>query len=126
MDALKLIIPTKNNKAAALAFRKEHFDHGEFVIHGSALFDKIESYDDWLEHILDSSHEETVRPDWVVASTFFVVRQSDDRIVGMIDIRHRLNKFLQKYGGHIGYSIRPSERNQGYARKLWARRLTMQ
>lgn len=115
MDTLKLIVPTKNNKEAALAFRKEHFDHGESVIHGSALFDKIESYDDWLKHILDSSHEETVRPGWVVASTFFVVRQSDDRIVGMIDVRHRLNEFLKNYGGHIGYSIRPAERNKGYA-----------
>lgn len=36
-----------------------------------------------------------------VASAFFVVRKSDNKIVGMIDIRHSLgNDFLTQYGGH--------------------------
>jgi predicted acetyltransferase len=36
----------------------------------------------------------------------------------MIDIRHSLNEFLSKYGGHIGYGVRPSERNKGYATQM--------
>ena len=32
----------------------------------------------------------------------------------MIDIRLALNDFLKKYGGNIGYSIRPTERRKGY------------
>ena len=30
-------------------------------------------------------------------------------------VRHTFNDFLEKYAGHIGYSVRPSERRQGYA-----------
>ena len=34
----------------------------------------------------------------------------------MIDVRHALTvPFLQEYGGHIGYAVRPSERRKGYA-----------
>ena len=46
--------------------------------------------------------------------TYFLVRESDNKIVGMINIRLSLNERLKKYGGHIGYSIRPTERRKGY------------
>jgi predicted acetyltransferase len=36
----------------------------------------------------------------------------------MINIRHRLNEFLAREGGHIGYSVRPSERRKGYATRM--------
>lgn len=38
----------------------------------------------------------------------------------MIDIRHRLNDYLKNFGGHIGYSIRKSERQKGYATEMLA------
>ncbi|MGM0495909.1 MAG: GNAT family N-acetyltransferase, partial [Bacillota bacterium] len=37
-----------------------------------------------------------------------------DKMVGIIDIRHHLPKEWYT-AGHIGYSVRPSERNKGYA-----------
>lgn len=33
-------------------------------------------------------------------------------------MRHRFNAFLAAYGGHIGYSVRPSERRKGYAARM--------
>jgi predicted acetyltransferase len=53
----------------------------------------------------------------VESSTFWLVN-SDRKILGVVNIRHRLNENLQKIGGHIGYGIRPSERRKGYATKL--------
>ena len=50
----------------------------------------------------------------VPSETFFLIRENDNKIVGMIDIRLALNDFLKKYGGNIGYSIRPTERRKGY------------
>ena len=50
----------------------------------------------------------------VPARTYFLVRESDNKIVGMINIRTALNKRLSKFGGHIGYGIRPTERGKGY------------
>jgi predicted acetyltransferase len=36
-------------------------------------------------------------------------------MVGFLAIRHRLNDFLLRKGGHIGYSVRPSRRREGHA-----------
>ena len=41
----------------------------------------------------------------------------NDEIVGIIDLRHELNEFLQDFG-NSGYSVRPSERRKGYATEM--------
>ena len=46
------------------------------------------------------------------------MRKEDDRLVGIIDYRSPLTEFLLKYGGNIGYSVRPSERGKGYAAEM--------
>jgi predicted acetyltransferase len=51
---------------------------------------------------------------FVECSTFWLVNENN-RILGAIEIRHRLNDHLLFRGGHIGYGIRPSERRKGYA-----------
>lgn len=51
---------------------------------------------------------------FVENSTFWLVNEHN-KILGAIDIRHKLNDFLRFRGGHIGYGIRPSERKKGYA-----------
>ncbi len=52
-----------------------------------------------------------------VAATF-LVGEVDGRIVGRVSIRHELNDFLLRYGGHIGYAVRPAYRRRGYAGAL--------
>ena len=49
-------------------------------------------------------------------TVYFYMKQK--RIIGVITIRHTLNDWYLKYGGQIGYTIRPSERNKGYATML--------
>lgn len=57
-------------------------------------------------------------------TTFLALRKESGRaegiphIVGNIEIRHRLNPALEELGGHIGYSVRPSERRKGYAVRM--------
>lgn len=65
-----------------------------------------------------NSNPQTVNPEWVVSSTFLAMNLYQTQIIGMVDIRHSLNEFLRSYGGHIGYGVRPSERNKGYATQI--------
>lgn len=39
-------------------------------------------------------------------------------LIGRVNIRHYLTPFLLRIGGHIGYDIRPSKRQQGYGTKI--------
>ena len=39
-------------------------------------------------------------------------------MVGRISIRHELNDFLQKVGGHSGYIVAPAWRNKGVATEM--------
>lgn len=50
--------------------------------------------------------------DWVPASTFFLMYAG--KFIGQASIRHELNDFLLRIGGHIGYYIRADERGKGY------------
>lgn len=85
---------------------------------GTSGLQNYDSAQEWLNHVRSLEKEETCPPNLVTATLFVGVRESDDRIVGMIDLRHRLNDFLADYGGHIGYSVRPDERRKGYAKQM--------
>lgn len=113
---IRLVRPTLEHKEKALAYRQEHFDYGEKIINGSELLDKTESYEEWLQSIKNNENPKTVSTDWVVTDTFFAV-DDEDAIVGIIDLRHTLNDFLKNFG-NSGYSVRPSQRQKGYATEM--------
>ena len=113
-DKIRLVPPTEVSAAAALEFRQEFLNAGESVINGSSLLDQTPAYADWLAHAQAQADPATVPPGWVRTEVFFAVREADARIVGIIDLRHELNDFLRDFG-HCGFSVRPSERQRGYA-----------
>ena len=113
MERFKLEFPTKAREADAMEFLAE-FIEANTVIHGSGGFDLyMDDYDGWLKRLAEDRVREATE-NRVPAETYFLVRESDNRIVGTINIRLKLNKALWNFGGNIGYSIRPSERRRGY------------
>lgn len=74
------------------------------------------SYDDYVENVLPAliSYEHPVNmPDWFVPESYFYL-WDEGRLVGEFRIRHHLTEALRNGAGHIGYSIRKSERGKGY------------
>ena len=110
---LRFEVPSIKRKQEALDYIKEFKEYNS-AINGSGGLDRyIDNYEGWLEK-LEQDYVRVPSEEKVPARTYFLVRNSDDRIVGMINIRLALNEKLRKYGGNIGYSIRPTERRKGY------------
>jgi predicted acetyltransferase len=62
------------------------------------------------------SRGEGLRQGWVPGTTRLLVHE--DRILGLFNLRHWLTDNLRLFGGHVGYSVRPSERLKGYGTHL--------
>lgn len=116
-DTVKLIEPTMAYAEQIRSYRKEFLDHGGSM-DGTSSLEKFEDPQAWIESVNDSKNPLTVPKDRVPATQYILVREEDQKIVGMIQIRHFCNDYLEQYGGHIGYSVAPTERRKGYATQM--------
>lgn len=73
-------------------------------------------YEAWLESNRDMEMGLGIPEGWVPAVQL-VAFARDGQAVGFLNLRLRLSAYLLEEGGHIGYSIRPSERGKGYAKE---------
>ena len=87
-------------------------------VHGSGSLDRMLkgwSFEDALARCLnmeDKAYAESVGH--CPGKTFLLIRENDRRLIGMINIRWDLTEAMLRFAGHIGYSVRPSERLKGY------------
>ena len=94
---------------------KEEFVLNNEIIHGAANMTDL-SVAEWVQFTENTKYKESVIPGFVTAHTFFA--SDNNKIVGIINARHELNDYLLNLGGHIGYSVRKSERRKGYGKKM--------
>ncbi len=114
MEELKFIRPTKEYEEQAYEYIKEFNDYNSNINGVGGLKHYIGDYDGWLKK-LEEDRTRTTIGDEVPAETFFLIRENDNKLLGIINIRLALNDRLLQSGGHIGYGIRPTERKKGYA-----------
>lgn len=113
MEKLELLEPTEEYLEQIKAYRKEFADCLDWM-HGTGGLMKIEKAEDWMEF----------RRKDTASTQFLYVRLSDRKIVGMINITHTHTEPLSTFGGHIGYSVCPSECRKGYATAMLRDALT--
>lgn len=113
MEELKLIIPTEKYCEELVSYRDEFIKKGDSM-DGCGPLKRCSNPYEYLAEVEKYRSKDKLPEGKVLATQLLCVRSSDNRLVGMIQIRHYLNDYLEKYIGHIGYSVRPSERGKGY------------
>ena len=118
MEELRLVRPAQEHIQELQKFRQELLEAGDAdSFAGCSRLEHYEDMQEWLEMIW--RQEEWSEPGKVPSHVYLAVRQSDKRLVGIIDLRHHIDHpILGLWGGHMGYSIRPDERGKGYAREM--------
>lgn len=124
MDKIRLIEPTMEYKDDIWKFRQEVLDfdsNDENRFAGCGTLESSNSAKEWIKTCELRKNEKAClgTGTTVPSDMFLAVRKSDNKIVGIIDLRHHINHpILGTWGGHCGYTVRPSERNKGYAKEM--------
>lgn len=120
--SVRLVKPTAEYAGDIMTFRAEFLENGE-VIDGGSMLEEYDSADGWLAHLDEFSNN---CPEGFAPSDTFLAVDGDNSVVGIIDCRRHIDlPFLGECGGHIGYSVRKSERRKGYAKEMLRQALEM-
>ena len=117
MEEFILIRPTREYTGQIVEYRQEFLEEGGSM-DGTGSLRRLENIEEYIQQCEDYEDPQKVPSHWVPATQFCLIRKCDNKLVGMLQVRHRFNDFLEKYAGHIGYSVRPSERRKGYAKEM--------
>ncbi len=118
MAASKLIRPISTFKDSYLSALQEYHAEDRYK------FQKAAELDAHFETFIDQLRDERQYPqhhfqNWVEPvpeTVLWMVK--DGEYYGSVNIRHRLNWHLEKWGGHVSFIIRPSLRGKGFGKKI--------
>lgn len=117
MNNFYLEIPNNKRKEEIIDYINE-LELYNSEINGIELLAKIldgYSFEETLENCLKRSNKEyAIKNGKNQVNTYLLIRKSDNKIVGAINIRLNYGSGINKFNGNIGYGIRPTERRKGY------------
>ena len=91
---------------------------GENGFHNSGYGVPFSRFTSFLRRLIDAGEGRGLPPGFVPQTTYWAF--AGRRAIGITKLRHHLTDALRQTGGHIGYSIRPSERGRGYGTRILA------
>ena len=109
---VKLLIPTEQYLSSYLDACREYKANSDWALN----VHNPDTFSEWKNTIFSTYEYNRLGlnlPDGYVPSSAFWLVESNT-FIGAGNIRHRLTPALERFGGHIGYFIRPSRWNQGY------------
>lgn len=112
---LKLVLPNKKYLKSYQNFCRDFIKNGTTEEYRTGYEKQLASSKKslFLKWLHDDSKGVNLEKGMVQMTTYWAI--VNEKVVGRINLRHRLNKELRIYGGHVGYAVRPSEQQKGYA-----------
>lgn len=112
MIDLKLVKPTIRDETELTAMMAEWEREGGRIVPG-VLKGYRPDFQAFIRDLSDMDKGIGLK-EGQVPSTTYLMKDQTGRIYGAVSLRHAVTEELKRYGGHIGYGIRPSERGKGY------------
>jgi predicted acetyltransferase len=119
----RLVAPALRHRQSFVEALREGFRRGSQPVADEARIREIErDFAGYLREITDPSGTVRLPTGELVPKVPFSVRWlvEDDEFIGEASIRHELNAWLLRAGGHVGYGIRPSRQRRGFGRLILA------
>lgn len=109
---ISFVLPEETHRADVLDFYAEFEQNGEVCIG----YNGYQDFDTWL-HGMQNRKAGKNLPDGYVRENFYLCYVQNE-MVGVFSLKFELTQFLRDFGGHIGYAVRATRRNQGLATQI--------
>jgi len=118
MSASKLVRPAIEYKESYLEALEEFHAEGRYTYQDSQSLQA--NFEEFVEALnTERGYPHQPYQDWVEPVPETIVwLVKDNKYIGTVDIRHRLNWHLEKWGGHIHFNVRPTMRGMGFGKKM--------
>lgn len=116
---IELIKPSLSYEQEVMDFKEEIRQANDTdAFAGCTCLEVCDSFNEWIAFLDCLSDEKISFKDKVPSTTYLAVTPKK-RVIGIIDLRHHIHHpILSTWGGHIGYTVRPSERGKGYGKEM--------
>ena len=117
-ERLLLVEPSMVLAAEIAAYRQEMLAAGS-SFDGCFSLKRMPDIQEYTDHCIgwaNPSREADEHGVW--GTVLLCLRASDRRMVGCMQVHNVLNERMSRFTGHVGYSVRPSERRKGYAKRM--------
>ncbi len=92
---------------------------GENGFSGTPVHNGKVTLNEYLQTCINGMDESKLKPGWAPQTIFWLL-DVENRVVGMVKVRHRLVESTRINGGHIGFFIHSAHRGKDYGKQALA------